>query len=213
MGRKYQRLANMLESCTTKEAGKSKAFLREFRKDVKKKDAELNIFREKKEQEFTKGQEKIATIFKQLSQQFPDGRDGRFSTLRKEDHPLFNLARVTKEDHQSLLKQFKLVEEQLDADKLELPMAQWKQDKQDIREFLGHSGRYGEALVGSLLAPESPASPVFDQANASEEGQFAKELFKDSRELMGGETWGQVAEDQLKHFSAIARMVQLEEEG
>lgn len=41
----------MLESCTTKEAGKSKAFLREFRKDVKKKDAELNIFREKKEQE------------------------------------------------------------------------------------------------------------------------------------------------------------------
>ncbi|KAJ8123630.1 hypothetical protein ONZ43_g468 [Nemania bipapillata] len=188
----------MLETCTTKEADKSKAFLKEFRKDVKRKDMELSIFRQKKEQDLqtsTKGQEKISTIFRQLSQQFGDGQGGRLSTLRMEDHPLFKLAQANKEDHQLLLKQFKLVEEQLDTNKLELPAVRWKQDKQEIKEFL-----------------DCGSSPIIDQANVGEEDWLAKEFFNGSRELLDGETWGHVAEEQLKHFSAIARTVQLEEE-
>lgn len=116
------------------------------------------------------------------------------------------------DDHRSLLKQFKLVEEQLSANKLELPMARWKQDKQDIGEVLDCSGRYGEGLVGSVLAPEPAASPMVSQRNAGENEQFVKELFKDSGDTLNGETWGRVAEDQLKQFSAIAKTVRLIEE-
>ncbi|KAI1124094.1 hypothetical protein F5Y10DRAFT_269424 [Nemania abortiva] len=212
---KYRRYAKLLETCTTKEAGKSKAFLKEFRKDVKKRDMELDAFKQKKEQEFTKGQEKFATIFRHISQHLSDGRDerdGHLSTLRKEDHPLFKLIQENKEDYQSLLAQFKAVEEQLDADKLELPVARWKQDKQEIKELLDCSGKYGETLIGSVLAPEPVPSSAIDQFNGDEIDERIKELFSDSRELLEGETWGRVAENQLKHFSAIASTVRLEEE-
>ncbi|KAJ8121924.1 hypothetical protein O1611_g9975 [Lasiodiplodia mahajangana] len=209
---KYQRLANLLETCTTKEAGKSKAFLKEFRRDVRRKEMEVNAFKQKKEEEFTKDQEKLGVIFKHLSQQFLDG-DGQSSIPRKEDHPLFKLMEDNKEDHQSVLKQFKLVEEELDANELELPEAQWKQDRQEIRDLLNCSGRYGEALIGSVLAPESAPSPTMDQSNGDEKDERIKELFSDTRELVDGETWGHVAETQLKYFAAIASTLQLEEEG
>lgn len=104
------------------------------------------------------------------------------------------------------------MEEQLLANKLELPVARWKQDKQEVREILEYSGRYGETLVGSVLAPEAAAASPMNQRNAGENEQFVKELFKDSGETLEGETWGRVAEDQLKKFSAIARTVRLEEE-
>ncbi|KAI2625491.1 hypothetical protein GGS21DRAFT_304622 [Xylaria nigripes] len=206
--KKYQKLAKMLDTCTTQEAGKTKAFLKEFRKSVTKRETELKTFRQKKEQEFIKGQEKFAAIFKQLSQQLSDGGAG---ALRKEDHPLFQQARTNMEDHQSLMEQFKLVEEQLNSNKLELPVVRWKKDEQEIKELLACSSRYGEALVGTALAPGSAA--VVDRLDASEEDRFAKELFKDCQKtLVDGETWGYVAADQLKHFSAIARMVPPENE-
>lgn len=117
------------------------------------------------------------------------------------------------DDHRSLLKQFKLVEEQLSANKLELPIARWKQDKQEITEILDCSGKYGEALVGNVLAPEAAGGPMISQRNAGESERFVKELFKDSGDTLDGETWGRVAEDQLKQFSAMAKTaVQLEEE-
>ncbi|KAI0113724.1 hypothetical protein GGR51DRAFT_506386 [Nemania sp. FL0031] len=213
---KYQRLANLLETCTTKEAGKSKAFLKEFRRDVRRKGMELSTFKQTKDEEFVKGQEKLVTIFKNLSQQFPDGQgglDGRLNIPRKEDHPLFKLIQDNQEDHQSVLKQFKLVEAELDADKLELPEAQWKQDRQEIKELLNCSGRYGEALIGSVLAPESAPGPPIDQSDGDKKDRRIKELFSDTQELFDGETWGQVAQTQLKHFSAIAGTLQLEDEG
>lgn len=108
------------------------------------------------------------------------------------------------------MKQFKLVEEQLKTNKLELPAAKWKQDYQEIREFLTSSGVYGETLIGSVLVPESAANPVLNQPNTGEKDQFVKELFKDNQKVLHGETWGQVAEEQLNHFSAMARMVQQE---
>ncbi|KAI1825722.1 hypothetical protein F4861DRAFT_500447 [Xylaria intraflava] len=205
--KKYQRLAKMLETCTTKEAGKTKSFLREFCKNVTKREAELKAFKQKKDLEFVKGQEKFDVIFKQLSQRRADGELG---ALRKEDHPLFQQARTNMEDHQSLMEQFKLVEEQLNANKLELPVARWKKDEQEIKELLSCGGRYGESLVGNALAPGSVV--VVRQTEASEEDKFARELFKGCQKALDGETWGDVAEDQLKQFSAIARMVPVENE-
>ncbi|GAP83853.1 hypothetical protein SAMD00023353_0502710 [Rosellinia necatrix] len=204
---KYQRLANLLETCTTKEATKSKTFLKEFRRDVKKKDIELKAFRHNKEKEL---EEKSSTLLKCISLKSPDEIRGRLGVLRKEDHPLFKQARANIEIHRSLMKQFKLAEEQLKSNKLELPMSRWKQDKEEIRGILACGGRYGEALVGSVLAPEITTNPI-DQLDSDEEQKFAKEWFKDSREALHGETWGHVAEEQLKQFSAIARIAQPEE--
>ncbi|KAI3327872.1 hypothetical protein HD806DRAFT_484238 [Xylariaceae sp. AK1471] len=209
--RGFQRWAKVFETCTSGEAARSKAFLKEFSKEVKKKEVELKTFRQMKEQEFTKGQEKFATVFKQLystatsTQQLPDGQNQRLGALRKEDHPLFKQAQTNTGGHLLLMTQFKLVEEQLNANKLELPVDRWKQDKRDIKELLACSGSYGEALVESVLAPKSAPCPVIDQPGTSENEQIAKELFKDSRKVLDEETWGHVAEEQVKKFSAIAQ--------
>ncbi|KAI0445605.1 hypothetical protein F4803DRAFT_139913 [Xylaria telfairii] len=206
----YQKLANILENCATGETKKSNDFLKSFRQTVKKRGMELKTYRQKQEKELAKGQEKSAAVFKELSQQLSDGQAGQLGLFRKEDHPLFKQALVNTENYQSLTKQFKLVEERLKTDKLELPAAKWKQDYQEIREFLTSSGVYGETLIGSVLVPESAANPIINQPNTSEKDQFVKELFKDSHEVLHEETWGQVAEEQLNHFSAMARMAQRE---
>ncbi|KAI1431738.1 hypothetical protein GGR50DRAFT_677918 [Xylaria sp. CBS 124048] len=204
--KKYQRLAKMLESCTTQETGKTKAFLREFRKNVTKQETELKAFRKKKELEFTKSQEKIDAILKEVSQEL-DG--GQLGALRKEDHPLFQQARTNTEDYRSLIERFELMEEQLKGNKLDVPVARWKQDKQEIKELLVCGGRYGETMVGSALAPGSAG---VGQLDASEENRFARELFRDCQETLDGETWGDVAESQLKQFSFMAKTMSPENE-
>ncbi|KAI0406310.1 hypothetical protein F4802DRAFT_110409 [Xylaria palmicola] len=200
----------MLENCTVREAEKSKAYLREFRREMEKHDEELKVFRQKKGEEFAKNQEKSAATFKKLSCELPDGKGGRLVVQRQQDHPLFKQAEAIMEDHQSLLKQFQLVEEQLDAKKLDLPVSRWEQDNREIRELLAYSGKYGEDLVGSVLAPERVATP-FDPSCTDETQRVLKELFKDSQGALDGETWGQVAEEQLKQFSIVARTARLGE--
>ncbi|KAI1745321.1 hypothetical protein F4680DRAFT_442799 [Xylaria scruposa] len=210
---KYQKLASMLENHTTKEARNSKAYMKEFRNMAKERSIELKAYLQKHKRELAKGQEISVPVVKELSKQLSNGQAGQLGHLRKEDHPFFKQAQANTEIYQSLVKQFKLLEEQLKADKLELPVAKWKQDNEEIREFLTCSGKYGETLIGKMLVPESAANPAVDQQNADEEDQFIKGLFKDCQEVLDGETWGQVAEKQLKHFSAMARTVQPEREG
>ncbi|TRX92194.1 hypothetical protein FHL15_006809 [Xylaria flabelliformis] len=207
---KYQKLANILENHTTKEARNSKAYIKEFRSIVKEKGMALKAYGQTQKQELAKGQEKSTAMVKELSQQLSNGEAGQLSLLRKEDHPLFKQAQVNTEIYQSLVKQFNLLEEQLKNDKLELPVAKWKQDNEKIREFLTCSGKYGETLIGNVLVPESAANPAVDQRNTGEGDEFVKYLFKDCQDVLDGETWGQVAEEQLKHFSAMARTPQAE---
>jgi hypothetical protein len=115
-------------------------------------------------------------------------------------------------DHESLMTQFRHVEEQLNSNELELPLDRWNQDKRDIKALLACSGTYGEALVESVLAPKSAPCPVIDPPVTNENAQIAKELFRDSQKVLDGETWGHVAEEQVKKFSAIAQSVPVEEE-
>ncbi|TGJ82602.1 hypothetical protein E0Z10_g6167 [Xylaria hypoxylon] len=208
---KYRKLANVLETCTTKEGGKSKAFLKEFRKHVKQRGTELKNFWQEKEREFTENQETLNTRVNQLSQHLSAGRDGRPGELCKEDHPLFRKAQAQREDINSLLEQLGPMDEQL-TQMLELPLDRWKQDKYEMKEALICGSRYGEVLLGGALAPELAAAQEIDRPNASEHDQIAKELFKDGRKLLDGKTWGHVAEDQLKQISAIVRMLPLDEE-
>jgi hypothetical protein len=51
MSRSFQMWAEVFETCAKGEAEKSKVFLKGFRKEVKQKEAELNSFRQMKEQE------------------------------------------------------------------------------------------------------------------------------------------------------------------
>ncbi|KAI0426063.1 hypothetical protein F5Y09DRAFT_351635 [Xylaria sp. FL1042] len=205
---KYQRMANILK----KVEDKSAAFLEEFRNDVERESLQLKAFSREKEQEFVKDQEKYSAMMYQLSHKLPDRNHGQLCALRKEDHPLFQKAQAQREDFNSLLKHFETMEEQLKSDKLELPVATWKQDKQDMKELLAYGGRYGEALLGGALAPELAASPEIDLPGTSEKDQLVKELFKDGRNVLDEETWGHLAEDQLEQLSAIARRLPAEEE-
>ncbi|KAI0542167.1 hypothetical protein GGR58DRAFT_527229 [Xylaria digitata] len=210
---KYRKLASMLETCTTKEDSKSKAFLKEFRKNTKQRGVELKAFWQEKEQEFTDNQETLDTRVNQLSQQLSAQRNGQPGRLCKEDHPLFRTAQAQRDNINSLLKQLDPIEEQL-TQKLELPVTRWKQDKGEMKEILHYGSRYGEVLLGAALAPELADSPEIDQSTGCEQDQFAKEFFfSDCRKLLDGETWGHVAENQVKQISAIVRALPIDEEG
>ncbi|KAI1354327.1 hypothetical protein F5Y01DRAFT_311891 [Xylaria sp. FL0043] len=205
---KYQRLANILK----KVEDKSEVFLDNFRNDVERESVQLKAFRLEKEEAFAKDQEKHRAMMSQLSHQLPNRNHERLGALRKEDHPLFQKAQAQRDDFNSLLKQLEIMEQRLNSDKLQLPLATWKQDKQDMKELLAYGGRYGEILLGGALAPELAASPEIDLPGTSEKDQLVKEFFKEGRKVLDGETWGHVAEDQLKQLSAIARALPLEEE-
>ncbi|KAF2965933.1 hypothetical protein GQX73_g7624 [Xylaria multiplex] len=174
----------MLETCTTKEDNKSKAFLKEFRKNMKQRGLELKAFRQEKEKEFVDNQEIFDARVNQLSQHLSAQRNRQLSRLCKEDHPLFRTAQAQRENINSLLKQLDPIEEQL-TQKLELPVTKWRQDKREMKEVLYYGGRYGEALLGAALAPELADSPEIDQSTGCEQDQFAKEFFfKDCRKLL-----------------------------
>ncbi|KAI0974919.1 hypothetical protein F4678DRAFT_421247 [Xylaria arbuscula] len=198
---RYRQMADTLK----KVADKSEAFLEKFQSEVKKRDVQLKAFRREKEKEFAKDQQKYSTMMNQLSQQLPDRKNGRLGALRKEDHPLFQKAQADSDSFKSVLKQLKMMEERLQSDKLELPTTTWKQDGQDMKELLAYGGRYGETLLGGVLAPELEANPEINLTGTSEKDQRVKELFKNDRKILEEETWGHLAEDQLKQLSAIAR--------
>lgn len=107
----------------------------------------------------------------------------------------------------SLLKQFKEAEERLKDYKVDLPSAKWKQDKQDIKDLLACGREEGERLVEKQLAPSAYPSPQPDRYKATEKDNLVSELFKESRKVADGETWGAVAADQIKKFTSIAKSV------
>ncbi|KAI1294039.1 hypothetical protein F5Y03DRAFT_399782 [Xylaria venustula] len=204
---RYRKMADTLK----KVADKSEAFLEEFQSEIKKRDVQLKAFRREKEKEFAKDQQKYSTMMNQLSQQLPDRKHGRLGALRKEDHPLFQKAQADSDGFKSVLKQLKTMEERLQSEKLELPITTWKQDEQDTKELLAYGGRYGETLLGGVLAPELAANPEINLTGTSEKDQRVKELFRNEQKPLDEETWGHIAEDQLRQLSAIARTLPSEE--
>ncbi|KAK5629326.1 hypothetical protein RRF57_005041 [Xylaria bambusicola] len=205
---KYQILAKAIDA----QAAKSKDFLRDFCNDVESKGLELKAFCQSKEMEFAEDQGKLGVVMKQLSQQLSNGKHGRLGALRKEDHPLFQKCQAQREEVSSFLKRLKAMEAELETEKLALPVATWEQDKHNFKEVLAYGSRYGEALLGSALAPHLMESTEIDELGSSEKEQLVKNLFKGGRRISDQETWGQVAEDSLKQLSAIARTITLEEE-
>ncbi|KAJ3569446.1 hypothetical protein NPX13_g6084 [Xylaria arbuscula] len=205
---KYQVLANAIKA----HASKSKAFLQRFQGDVEAKGQELEAFRREKAKEFLESQGVFGEMLNRVSQQLSSRGNGHSGVLRKEDHPLFHEAQAQREDVKSMLKQLKTNEAQLQSDKLALPVATWEQDKKDINKVLEYGNRYAEALLGDALAPESMGSMEIGQLGSSEEERLVKELFEDGNEVLPQETWGHVADDQLKRLSAIARSIPLEED-
>lgn len=151
-------------------------------------------------------------VLSQLSQQLSSREHGRLGTLRKKEHSLFQQAQAQREDVSSVLKQLKTDEAELRSDKLELPVAAWEQDMKDIKEVLEYGNRYGVALLGRALAPELMSSTELEQLGSCEKEQLVKDLFKDGHEVLTQETWGHVAEAQLRQLSDIVKTLPVEKE-
>ncbi|KAI0205518.1 hypothetical protein F4808DRAFT_236734 [Astrocystis sublimbata] len=204
----YHKLAEVYKKCATNEEGKSKSYLKEFKRHVNDASAELKAYARQREQEITLDhKESIMEVLK-ASRPLIYGQGGQ--PLCKENHRLFKAARENTEFYQSLLKHLECVEEQVRSEKPDIPVAKWKQDKEDIKEVFTYTGEYGETLIGGLLVPESAVSLAIDQSNATEKDRHVKDMFKESQEVINNDTWGQVAEEQLKQFSIMAKTARLE---
>jgi hypothetical protein len=154
------------------------------------------------------GQKKFSSMFNELF----DDQSRRPGSLRTEDHALFKQIQAVTADHQSLMKQARLVEKQLNASNLQLPEAEFKQDRGGFKDLLARSVLYGVALVERILAPKLKSRSLLDQPAASKVDQLAKDLFNGSHEFLEGETWGYVADAQVNHFTVMAAMAALGEE-
>jgi len=146
-------------------------------------------------------------MFKELF----DDRSKRLGSLRKEDHALFKQTQAVTADHQSLMKQANLVEKQLGASNLQLPEAEFKQDRGGFKDLLARSVSYGVALVEQILAPKLKSNSLPDQPATSKVDQLAKDLFDGSHKPLDRETWGYVADVQVNYFTVMAAMAAPEE--
>ncbi|KAI1816401.1 hypothetical protein GGS20DRAFT_538096 [Poronia punctata] len=198
--RDFQKWAKVFENFGEVEAKRSAAFLNNFRADVKKREAEFKTYRHNEEKQFVEGANKLAVIFKEVF----DDKDRQSRPVRQEEHILYKQMRSITADYQSLMKQYNSVEEQLSANKLQLPEVNFEQDRLDFKELLVRSVSHGVALVERILAPKLRPSTIFEQPTTNKLDEVAKKLFDGSQEVFGGETWGHIAETQVKYFTAMA---------
>ncbi|KAI0181973.1 hypothetical protein GGR52DRAFT_568182 [Hypoxylon sp. FL1284] len=217
--RNFQRWAGIFEKSTKGEVAKSKAFMKNFGAKVKKQTDGMEKYMEEQEAKLTRAKDQDLSILKKLYSEAASApvesskaQDGdKPSHASKEGHALFEEAQAVILESYSLLNQFRDVDKKLKEYKLELPTARWKQDKEDIKDFLACGRKYGETLVESRLAPGNYPSPQNSKNDADEKEQVTAELFKDSCKASGEEDWGAVAADQVKKLTAMAKTVSVNE--
>ncbi|KAI2778901.1 hypothetical protein F4815DRAFT_476216 [Daldinia loculata] len=209
--RNFQRWAEIFEGNTQGEVTKSKTFVKNFAMKVKKQTDKVREYIQEQEKELAQSNDKLVETFGELysGTVFSYGLDGKARNTTKESHILFQDAQSIISGSYKLLRKFKETDEQLKSYKFELPTAKWKQDKQDMKDLLSCGREYGEKLVEDKLAPEAHISRQHDRSKANERESMASDLFKESRMALDGDTWGTVAAEQVKKFTAIAKSVPL----
>ncbi|KAF3070959.1 hypothetical protein GL218_00774 [Daldinia childiae] len=209
--RNFQRWAEIFEGNTQGEVAKSKTFIKNFRMKIKKQTDKLREYIQEQETQLAQSNDKLLETFGELyrTSGLARGLDGEARNTTKEGHILFQDAKSIISGSYELLIKFKETDEQLKSYKFELPIAKWKQDKQDMKDLLSCGREYGEKLVEDKLTPEAHISHQPDRYKENERESMASDLFKESRMALDGDTWGTVAAEQVKKFTAIAKSVPL----
>ncbi|KAI0850203.1 hypothetical protein F5Y00DRAFT_268650 [Daldinia vernicosa] len=212
--RNFQRWAEIFEGNTKGEVTKSKAFIKNFGAKVKKQTDKVREYIQEQEKQLAQTNGKLVETFGQLYSNTVLSHEshGEARNPTKEGHILFQDARSIISGSYALLRKFKETDEQLKSYKLELPTAKWKQDKQDMKDLLSCGREYGEKLVEDKLRPEAHILGQPDRYKDNEKESMASDLFKESRMALDGDTWGTVAAEQVKKFTAIAKSVPLREQ-
>lgn len=108
-----------------------------------------------------------------------------------------------------MLREFKEADECFKNNKIELPVAEWKQDKQQVGKLLAQGRQAGEEIVERLLAPNSYPTPKAEKHGFTDIQKL--KFFKESNEALGRENWGITATDQAAQLTAIIRKLLPEE--
>ncbi|OTB12972.1 hypothetical protein K445DRAFT_25098 [Daldinia sp. EC12] len=209
----FQRWAEIFESNTKGEAMKSKTLIKNFSMKVKKQADKVRDYMQEQEKLLVQNSSKFVKTFEELysATNYSYGSDGEARKTSKENHILFQDAQAVISESYALLKKFEETDEQLKNYRFELPTAKWKQDKQDMKDLLSCGREYGEKLVEDKLAPKAHILQQPHRYKSKEKEAAASEFFKKSSKMRDEEdTWGTVAAEQVKRFTAIAKSVPLE---
>ncbi|KAI0131300.1 hypothetical protein F4814DRAFT_445438 [Daldinia grandis] len=211
--RNFQRWAEIFEGNTQGEATKSKTFMKGFATKVKNQTDKVRDYIQEQEKQLAQSNSKLAGTFRELCSGtvLSHGSDGEAPGTTKEGHILFQDAQSIISESYALLRKFNETDEQLKSYKFELPTAKWRQDKQDMKDLLSCGREYGEKLVEDKLIPRAHIPHQADRREVNEKESMALDLFKESRMALDGDTWGIVAAEQVKKFTAIAKSVPLGE--
>ncbi|KAI1655765.1 hypothetical protein F4813DRAFT_391340 [Daldinia decipiens] len=209
--RNFQRWAEIFEGNTQGEVTKSKTFIKNFGMKVKKQTDKVREYIQEQEKQLAQSNDKFVETFGKLYSEtlLSYGPNGKARNTTKENHILFQDAQSVISGSYTLLRKFKETDEQLKNYKFEFPTAKWKQDKQDMKDLLSCGREYGEKLAEDKLIPEAHISHQLDRYKGNERESMASDLFKESRMALDEDTWGTVAAEQVKKFTAIAKSVPL----
>ncbi|KAI5926096.1 hypothetical protein F4810DRAFT_708174 [Camillea tinctor] len=216
--RGFQKWAELFENSTKGEANKSKTFMKSFQSKVKENIDQVRDYIQQQEHSLERSGDKYVTIFQNLFSTTvdacitPDSQKSGATASKKERHILYKKSQDILSKSASLLKQFTETDEKVQKQKMDFPIARWKQDKQDIKELLELGRQHGEKLAEDLLVPNMHPSLKLDRGQLSDKEKLASDLFKDSQGALKGDTWGTVAADQVRQFKALAKTIPPEEQ-
>ncbi|KAI1266233.1 hypothetical protein F5Y18DRAFT_24397 [Xylariaceae sp. FL1019] len=204
--RSFQKWATVFDNCTKGDAEKSKIFVDDFRKEVKKDAATLKALMSQRRDETVDSPGGCMAAFDELSS------NSAAAIKRREDHPLFTRTQTSIGNIRSLTTHMRDLETELKQEvNMDNPAMDWDRDKQEMKLLLDEADQRGQKFIEGMLNPDAYPSPKRDDEDTGHHQRLAQSLYLDVRKVLKGQTWGHVAAEQVhKLTSMIAATVQEE---
>lgn len=128
----------------------------------------------------------------------------------KEDHVLYQDAQSLLSQSSAMLREFKGIDERLKNYKVDLPVAEWKQDKRQMKNLVANGRQEAEEIIERLLIPNSLPTPKTDKHGVADMQDL--KFFEKSHKALKDDNWGATAAEQATQLAAIVERL-LPEEG
>lgn len=120
---------------------------------------------------------------------------------------LFQEAQAIISANNSLRKAIRGVDDKIAQHQLETPKATWEKDRADIEEALTCGRDLGEYLVELNLKSHNEVVPAPARCKDAGIDRVVQGMFEESSKSVNGETWGVVAERQLKGWMQLEGII------
>lgn len=93
---------------------------------------------------------------------------------------------------------------------LSIPQREWEEDAESTKELVRYGRLYYDSVVRSLVVPGGgDVSELLrdKRGELGDKGKLAVNFFTKSRKPPTGDTWGQVAQNQIEALTALAKTV------